>query len=88
MKLFEICVGLYMYRLSLSGVHTVEPGKCKLASLPSVGLWLVPRHFGKNVPANGKVFLRIFSYVVRVWQRVFYIVFHRGATSVCSCLAN
>jgi hypothetical protein len=100
MKLFEICIGLYTYRLSLSlslslalsvsrsGVRTVEPGKCKLLSLPGDGLWLVPRHFGKNVPANEKVFLRISSYVVRVWQRDLYIVFRRGAASVCSCLAK
>jgi hypothetical protein len=49
-------VGLYTYRLSLSlsGVRTVKPGKCKLASLPGDGLWLVPRHSGKNVPANEK----------------------------------
>jgi hypothetical protein len=59
----------------------VEPGNCKSASLSGDGLWLVTRHFGKNVSANEKVPCGFFLCGQGVAEGLLYC-FRRDAASV------
>jgi hypothetical protein len=53
--------------ISLSGVHTVESGKRKLAFCPAMDFGYYFARLGKNALANQGAFLRIFPYMDRVW---------------------